>query len=161
MYLERNSKNGMPFAISLFAARSVIIFCPNSIHLRIFVQYSKTKILIVEDDAESREMLKVLLEARGYTLLCAGDGGEGFHLAVKQQPDLIITDLAMPEVDGFDLIRLLRQEPVTSAIPVIVFTAYIDIEQKALKKLGANEIAFKPIRVEQLLAMITQLLPVR
>ena len=124
------------------------------------MHYSKTKILIVEDDDASREMLKVLLEVRGYAILCARDGGEGFYIARNEPPDLIITDLAMPEVDGFDMIRLLRQEPVTSSIPVIVFTAYIDIEQKALKKLGANEVAFKPIQVEQLLAIITQLLPV-
>jgi len=120
------------------------------------VQSLRTKILIVEDDDNSREMLKILLEGQGYTIFCAGEGSEGFHMAKDEQPDLIITDLMMPGVDGFGLIRRLRQEVTTAAIPVIVFTAYADVEKPAARQLGANDIAYKPIQVDKLFAMISQ-----
>ena len=122
------------------------------------MELSRIKILIVEDNAVSREMLRVLLELGGYRVLCAEDGGDAFLTAITEKPDLIITDVEMPNIDGFNFIRLLRKEPTTAHIPVIVFTAYTSIEKQSARQVGADDIAYKPINVDQLHNMIRHLL---
>lgn len=122
------------------------------------MEISRIKILIVEDNAVSREMLRVLLELGGYQVLCAEDGSDAFLTAVTKKPDLIITDVEMPNIDGFNFIRLLRKEPTTAHIPVIVFTAYTSIEKQSARQVGADDIAYKPINVDQLHNMIRHLL---
>jgi len=122
------------------------------------VKLSRIKILIVEDNAVSCEMLRILLELGGYKVVCAEDGSEGFLMAVTEKPDLIITDVAMPTIDGFHFIRLLKNEPTTNNIPVIVFTAYTSIREQSARKAGADEVAYKPINIDQLHTMIRHLL---
>ena len=122
------------------------------------MELSRLKILIVEDNAVSREMLRVLLELGGYKVVCSEDGSDGFLKALTETPDLIITDVEMPNIDGFSLLRLLRKEPKTANIPVIVFTAYTSIQEQSARKAGADDIAYKPINVDQLHNMIRHLL---
>lgn len=80
------------------------------------------KILVVDDDPDFCEATETLLSAKGYDVVCAGDGKEAFELAKKEKPDLILLDVMMPQSDGFDIARQLKQEATTAKIPVIIIT---------------------------------------
>jgi two-component system cell cycle response regulator DivK len=82
------------------------------------------RILVVEDNEANFELLTHLLKAFGYSVLTAWDGEEGWEVARREAPDLILCDLQMPKVDGYELLRRLRLDPNLSAHPVIAVTAY-------------------------------------
>ncbi|MCA9301660.1 response regulator, partial [Candidatus Saccharibacteria bacterium] len=79
-----------------------------------------TKILLVEDDSNLREIYGIRLEAEGYNIFSASDGEEALAVAVREHPDLIITDVMMPKISGFDMLDILRSTPETKNIKVIV-----------------------------------------
>lgn len=87
-----------------------------------------TRVLLVEDDAEFAEMYRLRLEADGYDVKWARNGREGLALANSWEPHLVFLDVRMPEMDGLDLLRELRGDPATAAIPVVVLTNYNDEE---------------------------------
>jgi CheY-like chemotaxis protein len=82
-----------------------------------------SKILLVEDNEMNRDMLSRRLERKGYRVLLATDGAEGLSIARSEQPDLILMDLSLPEIDGWEVTRRLKAEPDTRCIPLIVLTA--------------------------------------
>ncbi len=82
-----------------------------------------TRVLVVEDEVDIAEVLRDLLELNGYDVLFAHDGAEGLALAAKEQPDVIVSDIMMPKLDGAEMIRRLREKPSTRDIPVIVISA--------------------------------------
>jgi CheY-like chemotaxis protein len=82
------------------------------------------KVLIAEDNAVNRELLRELLEARGYTVLEACDGQEALHMIEKAQPELLLLDIGMPVLDGFAVIRRIRENPLLARLPVVAVTAY-------------------------------------
>ncbi len=92
-------------------------------------------ILVVDDDASVREFLKETLVSEGYHVILAAGGEDGVRLAIEQEPDMIILDLMMPGVTGFDVIRRLRQHPGTSDIPIVIYTAK-DLSREESLKLG-------------------------
>lgn len=103
-----------------------------------------TKILLVEDDKSLREIYGVRLVAEGYQIISAGDGEQALALAVKEKPDLIISDVMMPKISGFDMLDILRSTPETRELKVIMMTALSSEEQRSRgENLGANRYLVK------------------
>lgn len=120
-----------------------------------------TKILVIEDNDELREFIKICLMPH-FTVLDAPNGKVGWELAVTEIPDLIVTDVIMPEMDGLALCRNLKQDERTSHIPVIMLTAKIAVEQQieGLES-GADLYLTKPFSVQVLQTYINNLLKSR
>ena len=103
-----------------------------------------TKILLGEDDQSLREIDGIRLTAEGYEIASAGDGEAALALAVKERPDLIISDVMMPKISGFDMLDILRSTPETANIKVIMMTALSADDQKARgESLGADRFLVK------------------
>lgn len=116
------------------------------------------KILIIEDNEELREFIKNCLESQ-YQIFEASDGSNGWEIAITEVPDLIVTDVMMPEMDGNTLCRNLKQDERTSHVPVIMLTARTTVEQQ-LEGLeyGADIYLTKPFSIQILKSYITNLL---
>jgi CheY-like chemotaxis protein len=112
-------------------------------------------ILVVEDYCDSRTLLSSLLRAKGYKVLEARDGKESLLQANRVTPDLILMDLAMPEMDGVEATRRLRQRQVLSHTPIFAISAYTtnDVTHDALAA-GCAEVFAKPLDIESLLGKI-------
>ena len=118
------------------------------------------KILLVEDDSNLREIYAARLEAEGYTVVTGADGEEGLAVAVKERPDLVIADVMMPKIGGFDMLDILRTTPETKDVKVIVMTALSqDEDRERGEKLGANKYFVKSqVVLEDLVASVKELL---
>ena len=117
-------------------------------------------ILLVDDNEQNRYMLEVLLKAQGYEVMLANNGAEALALAIKHPPDLIITDILMPVMDGFSLCRKWKADDRLKAIPFIFYTAtytYPEDERFALS-LGAERLIIKPQQPEVLAQIVRELL---
>ena len=103
-------------------------------------------VLVVEDDALLRRMISIFLCAAGYRVCAAEDGLSGLALARDERPDLVLLDLMLPELDGWEVLRRIKGDARTAAIPVLVLTASVDpaITEQALR-LGATRVLTKPI----------------
>ncbi len=115
------------------------------------------KILIVEDDPEIVSILRLRLENAGYTVVNAGDGQAGLTRAKKELPDLIITDVMMPVMDGFTFYKSLKQDNALSAIPVLVLTSRSKMED-TFRVVGADEFISKPFDHQELVERVAHLL---
>jgi len=103
-----------------------------------------TKIMLVEDDKSLREIYGIRLIAEGYEIKSAGDGEEALAMAIKERPDLIISDVMMPKISGFDMLDILRATPETKDIKIIMMTALSSEDQRARgEALGANRYLVK------------------
>ena len=103
-----------------------------------------TKIMVVEDDNSLREIYSIRLTAENYEVVSAGDGEEALAIAVRERPDLILSDVMMPKISGFDMLDILRQTPETMNIKVIMMTALSSEDQKARGEgLGADKYLVK------------------
>jgi DNA-binding response OmpR family regulator len=121
---------------------------------------SARKILVIEDEAGLRANVARFLKAEGYEVLTAENGASGVDIAVKQMPDLIVCDIAMPEMDGFGVLFSLRENVTTSNIPFIFLTASTrTYDRNWGVELGANDYITKPFKLEQLLGAIRKRLP--
>ncbi|OUC13245.1 MAG: hypothetical protein B0A82_18315 [Alkalinema sp. CACIAM 70d] len=113
-------------------------------------------ILVIEDDKNVRECLIDLLEVEGFQTIAACDGPTGLQLAQQQQPDMVLCDVHMPEVDGFTVLHQMRQNPDTSALPFIFLTARTTkADLRRGMELGADDYLFKPFTPEELFAAIS------
>ena len=119
-----------------------------------------TKILYVEDNDDNVYMLKMRLELLGdYEVLAAENGEKGCEMAATEQPDLVLMDLEMPVVDGWEATRRLREKPQTGDIPIIALSAHaLAGEREKALAAGCNEFDTKPIEFDRLVATIRQLL---
>lgn len=117
------------------------------------------RILIVEDNEMNRDALSRLLLRQGYAVLLATAGLDGLQIAQESRPDLILMDLGMPDIDGWECARRLKTEPATSAIPIVALTAHAMTgdRQKALDA-GCDDFDTKPIHFAGLLEKINRLL---
>lgn len=115
-------------------------------------------ILVVDDTVDTRELLHLYLTAAGFKVIIAADGGEGLYRAKADRPDLIVTDINMPNLDGISMIRQLRGEEETSAIPIIAITAYGREFTDEAVGAGADLAAEKPFNFDELIAQGRSLL---
>ncbi|MEO5510643.1 MAG: response regulator [Longimicrobiales bacterium] len=115
-------------------------------------------ILVAEDHLDSREALRALLEAFGYRVLVAVNGQQAVLMAASELPDLVLMDIMMPEMDGFEATRAIRGDARTSRIPIIAVTAMEGAQQLALQA-GADDFVRKPVDIRGLVAKVVQFLP--
>lgn len=115
------------------------------------------KILIVEDEPDIRESLADLLTMKGFEVVTASNGKEGLYLASTSKPDLILSDIMMPEMNGFDLLELIQKNNELAALPFIFLTA--KIEHASLREgmnLGADDYLLKPVKKDELIEVINR-----
>lgn len=116
-------------------------------------------ILLVEDNEMNRDMLSRRLERRGYTVVLALDGQSGVDMASSVSPDLILMDMSLPVLDGWEATRRLKAEPATRDIPVIALTAHaMSSDRPKAMEAGCDDYDTKPIDLPRLLGKITALL---
>ena len=119
----------------------------------------KTRILVVDDEADVLELVEFNLRQAGYELTSAADGAEALKKAKAQLPALIILDVMLPEVDGLEVCKLLRRDPATARIPIIMLTAKASELDRVLGlELGADDYLTKPFSPRELLLRIKNLL---
>jgi DNA-binding response OmpR family regulator len=117
------------------------------------------KVLVVDDDANIRQVLAYRLGRDGYSVLLSGNGEDALEQARIKQPDLIILDLVLPQLDGFGFLKQLRSEADTNDIPVLVLTAYGHEQNRARSlELGAVAFVVKPFSPRELVADIERVL---
>jgi two-component system, cell cycle response regulator DivK len=120
------------------------------------------RILLVEDNEMNRDMLSRRLIRRGYEVILAQDGQEGIEAAHTQTPDIILMDMSLPVVDGWEATRRLKDAPATAGIPVVALTAHAltDDREKATRA-GCDAYETKPVELPRLLETIERLLQTR
>ena len=119
-----------------------------------------SKIMVVEDDASLREIYSIRITAEGYDVVSAGDGEEALAVAVREKPDLILSDVMMPKISGFDMLDILRSTPETASIKVIMMTALSAEDQRQRgERLGANRYLVKSqVGIEDVINSIHEVL---
>ena len=110
-------------------------------------------ILVVDDDPNMRELLRIHLSNAGYEVRVAKDGLEAGYGLLRNRPDLIISDVNMPHLDGFEFVAAMREEAQFRSIPVIFLTTAAEAEQHG-KDLGAVAYVAKPVRADKLLSVV-------
>jgi len=117
------------------------------------------KLLLVEDNEMNRDMLSRRLARRGYEILVATDGSEGLAEATRHLPDLIIMDMSLPVLDGWESTKALKEQPETRSIPVLALTAHAMAgERERALEAGCNDYDTKPVDFTRLLGKIETLL---
>src|ERR1700726_663273 len=117
------------------------------------------RVLIAEDNAVNRELLRELLELRGYTVLEACDGQEALHVIEQTQPELLLLDIGMPVMDGFAVIRRIREDPRLAQLPVVAVTAYaMRGDQERILNSGFDGYLSKPINPSSLAEELARVL---
>jgi two-component system cell cycle response regulator DivK len=117
------------------------------------------KILLVEDNEMNRDMLSRRLSRNGFEILIAVDGGQGVAMAASEKPDLILMDMSLPVMDGWEATRRVKADAATSSIPVIALTAHALVQdrEKAMAA-GCDDFDTKPVELPRLLDKIKRLL---
>ena len=116
-------------------------------------------ILIIDDEVDFANTIKMRLEASGYSVICANEGKSGLEAARKNNPDVILLDLIMTEMNGFLVLSELKKDPYTAAIPVIIVTAKLDTEYALdAENLGADAYLSKPVKIADLEATLKKFL---
>ena len=117
------------------------------------------KLLLVEDNEMNRDMLSRRLARRGYEIVVATDGSQGVAEATRHLPDLIIMDMSLPVLDGWESTRALKEQPATRSIPVLALTAHAMAgERERALEAGCNDYDTKPVDFTRLLGKIETLL---
>ena len=118
------------------------------------------RILVVEDHVDNRRILRDLLSSRGYDLVEAEDGEQALAMAEGQRPALILMDVQIPLLDGYEVTRRLKADPKLSAIPIIVVTSYaLSGDESKARAAGCNAYVSKPYSARKLLAKIQEYVP--
>jgi two-component system cell cycle response regulator DivK len=121
-----------------------------------------TKILLVEDNEMNRDMLSRRLERHGFEVVVATDGGEGVSRAASERPDLILMDMSLPVIDGWEATRRIKGESATRDVPVIALTAHaMESDRAQAVAAGCDDYDTKPVELPRLMAKIRSLLESR
>jgi CheY-like chemotaxis protein len=115
-------------------------------------------VLVIDDDRVMRELLALHLSNAGYRVLAADDGITGGYLALSDKPDLVIVDVDMPHMTGYQLVEALKGDSLTRHIPVIFLTSREDVDDHA-RKLGAEAYLRKPVKADRLLQVVALFSP--
>lgn len=118
------------------------------------------KMLLIEDNEQNRYLVTFLLEKHGYCVVAAPDGPSGIELAMQESPDLILLDIQLPRMDGYEVARALRECPTLAAIPIVAVTSYAMMgdKEKALAS-GCDGYLEKPINPETFVSQVEAFLP--
>jgi CheY-like chemotaxis protein len=117
------------------------------------------RLLLVEDNEMNRDMLSRRLERRGYTIICAVDGQQGLDFAARDGPDLILMDMSLPVIDGWEATRRLKADASLRSIPIIALTAHaMAADEQLARDAGCDDFDTKPVELPRLLAKIERLL---
>src|SRR5659263_412479 len=109
------------------------------------------KVLIVDDDLETLRLVGLMLQRQGYEILVANSGKQALSIARSDNPDLIVLDIMMPEMDGFQVSHMLRNDPALSSLPILMFTAKTQLDDKvAGYDAGADDYLTKPVHPAEL-----------
>jgi len=116
-------------------------------------------ILLVEDHEDNRIVYRTILEHFGYTVLLAGDGAEGVRLAREARPDLVLMDVSIPVMDGWEATSVLKADPATAAIPVIALTAHaLAADRARAEEVGCDGYLAKPVEPRVVLEEVRRFL---
>jgi len=119
----------------------------------------RKRILVIDDDLPLRGMLAAALRQAGFQVLLASDGDEGQRALVIHRPDVILLDLAMPGVNGWDFLQRLKETGHLGTVPIIVLSAHLHVEPQAILQLGVSAILPKPFNLPELIDLIEHLSP--
>ena len=118
------------------------------------------RILVIEDTEDNRQIVRDLLESAGYELVEALDGLEGVAAAEREHPDLILMDIQLPGIDGYEATRRIRAVPALARVPIIAVTSYaLSGDEAKTRAAGCDGYVAKPFSPRQLLAKIREFLP--
>ncbi len=120
-------------------------------------EVQRQRVLVVEDDIPLRGMLAAALRQHGFKVLLAGDGGEAQRAVTIHRPHIILLDLMMPHVNGWDFLQRLKETGYLGTIPIIVISAHLRVEPQALLQMGVSAILPKPFNLDELIDLIEHL----
>lgn len=119
----------------------------------------KAKILVADDDPAIQELIRLNLEVQGYEVIVASNGVETIRKAFSERPNLIILDILMPEIDGYEVMKVLKSSEETSSIPIIVLTAYASDAGALISWAeGAEGYLAKPFNPDELIMLVERVL---
>jgi len=121
--------------------------------------WTKKRILVIDDDLPLRGMLAAALRQHGFQVLLAGDGAEGQRALTIHKPDVVLLDLAMPNVNGWDFLQRLRETGHLGTTPIIVVSAHLRVDPQAVLQMGVSAILPKPFNLPDLINLIEHLSP--
>jgi DNA-binding response OmpR family regulator len=117
----------------------------------------RKRVLVIDDDLPIRGMLAAALRQHGFQVLLAGDGAEGQRALTIHHPDIVLLDLAMPDVNGWDFLQRLQETGHLGKVPIIVVSAHVRVEPQALLQMGVAAILPKPFNLPELIQLIEHL----
>ena len=118
------------------------------------------RVLVVEDTEDNRQIIRDLLSSAGYEIIEATTGGQGVAMAAEHRPDLILMDMQLPVLDGYEATRRIKADPALRAIPVIAVTSYaLSGDEAKTREAGCDAYIAKPFSPRELLGKVREMLP--